>query len=152
MTTTRILVTCILLSLLCLVAAACAPDDRAKRAHKLEVENQSLTRQINLVQALRVQESTSLGECQLALDKLTHGQEPTYTVRFKLSQSHFTLDPFEHVKDHMNAIEFSMPVSREFYEKVHPGSEIVDSFRAGSFLFRGSLGSWDLHVVGKHVQ
>lgn len=80
------------------------------------------------------------------------GRTPKYVLGIKLEQSHFTLDITEHAKDAMNAIEFEIPVDKDYYNSVSVGEEIVDDFRVGSFIFNGSLGDWEMTVEHKHVR
>ena len=76
----------------------------------------------------------------------------TYIVVLNISQSHFTLDWEEHLKDSMNDLDIPIPVSKEFYDTVEKGTVIDDSFRMGSFIFKGSIGSWDIVVSDKYVE
>jgi len=80
------------------------------------------------------------------------GRTPKYVLGIKLEQSRFTLDITEHAKDAMNAIEFEIPVDKEYYNSVSVGEEIVDDFRVGSFIFNGSLGDWEMTVEHKRVR
>ena len=80
------------------------------------------------------------------------GRTPKYVLGIKLKQSHFTLDITEHARDEMNAIEFEIPVDRDYYNSLSLGDEIVDDFRVGSFIFNGSLGDWEMIVVNKHIR
>lgn len=79
------------------------------------------------------------------------GDKPLYILTLELSQSHFTLDISEHVKDAMNAIEFDIPVDKDFYNNVKIGDEILDDFRMGSFIMNGSFGDWEMEVKQKKV-
>ena len=74
-----------------------------------------------------------------------------YMVTIEIKQSHFSLDFSEHMKDEANAVEITIPVDKAFYNKVDEGTVIDDSFRAGSFWMKGSLGSWDIKVVDKEI-
>lgn len=76
----------------------------------------------------------------------------TYIVVLNISQSHFTLDWEEHLKDSMNDLDIPIPVSKEFYDTVEKGTVIDDSFRMGSFIFKGSIGNWDVVVSDKYVE
>ena len=76
----------------------------------------------------------------------------TYIVKFKVKQSHLSLDISNHVKDAMNSLEFEIPVSKTFYDSVEKGDTIDDSFRMGSFLMKGSFGSWKVKVADKYIQ
>ena len=70
----------------------------------------------------------------------------------RLKQSHFSIDLMKHTKDDMNAIEFELPVSKEFYDKVKNGTNIVDDFRTGSFILNGSFGDWKMKVIKKEIR
>ena len=74
-----------------------------------------------------------------------------YIVTIEIKQSHFSLDISEHMKDEANAVEITIPVDKAFYNKVDEGTVIDDSFRAGSFWMKGSLGSWDIKVIDKEI-
>ena len=72
------------------------------------------------------------------------------TITVELSQSHFTLDLWQHAKDAMNAVTFKLPVACSFYDKVKVGDELLDkNFRVGSLLVHGSIGDWHLQIVSK---
>lgn len=94
---------------------------------------------------------TSKNEVLKEMDIYLDGDTPLYILSLKLSQSHFTLDIGEHMKDAMNAIEFDMPVAKEFYDKVKIGDEILDDFRMGSFIMNGSFGDWEMEVKHKKI-
>lgn len=79
------------------------------------------------------------------------GETPRYIVTFELKQSHFSLDVTEHMKDGMNKIKFDLPVDKTFYDSVTVGEKMIEEFRGGSFLMKGSLGSWIMHVRGKKI-
>jgi hypothetical protein len=49
-------------------------------------------------------------------------------------------------------LKIEFPVSKEYYDAVKVGSEIVDEFRAGSFIMKGSIGSWNVTVVNKEIR
>jgi hypothetical protein len=82
----------------------------------------------------------------------TTGRTPQYILKFKLKQSHITLDLAEHAKDAMNAIEFEMPVDKNFYDQINVGTEIINNFRTGSFIINGSFGKWKMTVVNKEIR
>lgn len=83
---------------------------------------------------------------------LTSEKEPQYIVKFELKQSRFSLKISNHIKDEMNAIQFEMPVSREFYNSIHNGQNIVDEFRSGSIILKGSFSKWKLKVINKTIR
>ncbi len=80
------------------------------------------------------------------------GKTPKYILKIHLKQSHFSLSIRKHIKDAMNAIDFEMPVDKDFYNSVSIGTEIVDNFRTGSFILYGSFGDWNMTVKGKEIR
>lgn len=77
---------------------------------------------------------------------------PKYILKLRLKQAHFSLSIKKHIKDAVNAIDFEMPVDKEFYDSVSNGTEIIDKFRFGSFVLGGSFGDWEMTVKGKEVR
>lgn len=75
-----------------------------------------------------------------------------HIVKFKLKQSHVSLSISKHIKDAANAIEFEMPVDKEYYDKLKIGQNIVDEFRIGSAVLYGSFGSWKMTVLEKRME
>lgn len=76
---------------------------------------------------------------------------PTYVLALEIRQTRFSLDPFEHAKDAMNAATFQIPVSKDYYDAVSVGTVLNKEFRVGSFLFHGSFGNWQVKVVNKAI-
>jgi hypothetical protein len=77
---------------------------------------------------------------------------PKYFLKIRLKQAHFSLSIKKHIKDAINAIDFELPVDKEFYDSVSVGTEIVDKFRFGSFVLYGSFGDWEMTVKDKEVR
>ena len=75
-----------------------------------------------------------------------------YIVVLNISQNHYTLDLEEHLKDSMNDLDISIPVSKDFYDSVNKGDTIDDSFRTGSFVFKSSVGTWNITVSDKYIE
>ena len=75
-----------------------------------------------------------------------------YVITFNIKQSHFSLDLGEHLKDAMNDISIEIPVDKEYYDSVKVGDVIDDSFRMGSFIWKGSFGNWKVTVESKDVR
>ena len=75
-----------------------------------------------------------------------------YVITFNIKQSHFTLDLGEHLKDAMNDISIEIPVDKEYYDSVEIGDTIDNSFRVGSFIWKGSFGNWKVTVESKDVR
>ena len=77
---------------------------------------------------------------------------PKYVLKLRLKQANFSLSIKKHIKNAVNAIDFEMPVDKEFYDSVSEGTEIIDKFRFGSFVLGGSFGDWEMTVKGKEVR
>lgn len=75
-----------------------------------------------------------------------------YVIAFNIKQTHFTLDIGEHLKDAMNDISIEIPVDKEYYDSVEVGDVIDDSFRVGSFIWKGSFGNWKVTVESKDIR
>ena len=75
-----------------------------------------------------------------------------YVITFNIKQSHFSLDLGEHLKDAMNDISIEIPVDKEYYDSVEVGDVIDDSFRMGSFIWKGSFGNWKVAVESKDIR
>lgn len=75
-----------------------------------------------------------------------------YILTIKVKQSHFSLDLGKHIKDELNATEFEIAVDEQYYNSVNIGDSICNEFRSGSFLMKGSIGSWDLSVQNKRIE
>ena len=75
-----------------------------------------------------------------------------YVITFNIKQTHFTLDIGEHLKDAMNDISIEIPVDKEYYDSVEVGDTIDDSFRVGSFIWKGSFGNWKVTIESKDIR
>ena len=75
-----------------------------------------------------------------------------YVITFNIKQTHFTLDIGEHLKDAMNDISIEIPVDKEYYDSVEVGDTIDDSFRVGSFIWKGSFSNWKVTVESKDIR
>ena len=80
------------------------------------------------------------------------GKIPKYILKLHLKQSHISLDITKHMKDAMNAIDFELPVDKDFYDSVQINTKIVDEFRSGSMLLSNSFGDWEMTVKGKEIR
>lgn len=110
-----------------------------------EQERDNLKAEINQLKSEKAELSDDIKQL-----KDSSGVE-RYMVTIEIKQSHFSFDISEHMKDKANAVEITIPVDKAFYNKVDEGTVIDDSFRAGSFWMKGSLGSWDIKVVDKEI-
>jgi hypothetical protein len=131
------------------------PCDVTEDINKLK-EHRSHLRNMNssLSDSIDTKRETidSLNDKLKILNIYDQGRTPQYILKIRLKQSHTSLDIGEHMKDAMNAIEFELPVDKNFYNEVEEGTEIVDEFRTGSFILDGSLGSWKMTVRGKEIR
>ncbi|HYD18499.1 MAG TPA: hypothetical protein VEF76_08480 [Patescibacteria group bacterium] len=74
-----------------------------------------------------------------------------YKVKLQLYQSNLSLDPFKHLKNSGNAIEFNWEVPGNVYNEMKVGDDLIkDGFRTGSFVLKGSVGKWHLKVAEKN--
>lgn len=86
---------------------------------------------------------------EVAQEKIDNGTA-IYVVTINISQKHYNVSDM--VKDMMNDVDIQIPVSKEFYDSVEPGTVLDDSFRMGSFVMNGSFGSWDIEITDKEIQ
>lgn len=118
-----------------------------------EAERDALIEQIDSLKTEKAELESTVAELKdmATAEKIRTGTE-VYIVVINISQSHFTLDLEEHMKDVMNDVDITIPVSKEFYDSVNKGTVIDDSFRMGSFIAKGSIGNWDIIVKDKYIQ
>ena len=76
---------------------------------------------------------------------------PACLLTLEVRQLHWTLDPLEHAKDHINALQFDLPADPAFCKDVTVGTVLDEKFRWGSWLFRQNYGQWSVRVVGKRI-
>ena len=100
----------------------------------------------------KTEEVAALNEKLKELKLIESGKIPKYVLKLHLKQSHFSLSIKKHIKDAMNALDFEMPVDKEFYNSVSIGTQIVDNFRVGSLILYGSIGDWEMSVKGKEIR
>jgi len=100
-------------------------------------------------------EAKALNELRVEQGMVALGKEPMYVLKLKMKQSRSGLSSLsisKNLKDNMNAIEFDLPVSREFYNDVKVGTSLVDEFRSGSFIMNGSFSNWKITVIEKSIR
>jgi hypothetical protein len=130
-------------------------EDLKKEIAQLQYKRDNLINtnsELQTIKNARDKEIEVLSNEVMKLHIYKQGRTPKYILKLKLKQSHLSLSITKHIKDNMNAIEFEMPVDKEFYDSVTVGSEIVDSFRVGSLLLSGSLGDWEMTVEDKEIR
>ena len=74
-----------------------------------------------------------------------------YIITLQIKQTHFSLDISDHMKDEANKTKIQIPVDKAFYDKVDEGDVLDNSFRSGSFFFKGSVGNWEIKVISKEI-
>ena len=127
-------------------------ENLKQEINQLKKTRTNIKNDIQYLNNLRSSTSKEIAKMDERLKELNiyvDGKQPRYILKVRLMQSHFTLDLEQHVKDELNAIEFELPVSKEFYNSVNVGTRIVDEFRFGSLLLYGSFGYWI--VTGKQT-
>lgn len=119
----------LLLTLVCVgLLASCGNSEELERLRK---ENTDLKAQLDLINAAK---------------------KPKYILKLRLKQSSFSLSVKKHIRNAVNAIEFELPVDKDFYDSVSEGTEIIDKFRFGSLVLYGTLGDWEMTVRGKEIR
>ncbi len=146
----------LIFALLTLMVACETPESVKKDLARLKQEREVLQTEISMMNANL---SSINGDMQRLADSVKvlriiveTGKQPTYVLKLRLKQSHTTLSISQHMKDNMNAIEFELPVDKNFYHNVKIGTDIVDEFRVGSMVFSGSYGSWNMSVIDKEIR
>lgn len=144
------------LLLLTLLAASCCrqPQEIADSIKLLESKEYTLQESIQQLKLIKSELSAKIDNLKSDHEVLTAmkaGKSISYILKIKGEQSRFSLDIGEHMKDAMNAFDFEIPVSKEFYEEQEIGENVSKSFRGGSFILNGSFGSFNLTVKEKRI-
>jgi hypothetical protein len=98
-----------------------------------------------------VKSISTLKEDEHYLKMVASGKKPLYILKLKVAQSSVTLDIGQHMKDGMNASEFEIPVSKEYYDKLSVGDDLSDKFKTGSLIMGGTWGSMVVSVKNKRI-
>ncbi|MGN0514387.1 MAG: hypothetical protein ACI4GD_08910 [Lachnospiraceae bacterium] len=134
----------IVITTLCLSLAGCAENKQA-----LDHEITELKSEINQLTSQRDALKTEISDI-----KVENGTAK-YIITFVVKQSHLTTDvseyTTEYMKDIMNAFTIQIPVDKEYYDSVEVGDTIVNKFRVGSYVLKGSFGSWEIIVEDKEI-
>ena len=145
--------------MLVLVLAACGNDAAKREAQELETEVSGLKRdEIALESKLQslsgerdaiAANVASLKQDEAVLRAEKDGRGVHYVLHVSIRQISYSFSLTKQLRDAVNEEEFDLPTDKVTYEHANVGDDLFDSFRAGSAIFRGSLGSWRLKVVGK---
>lgn len=79
------------------------------------------------------------------------GRGVHYVLSVSIRQVSYSLSIRKQLRDAVNEETFDLPTDRVTYEHTNIGQDLFESFRAGSAIFHGSLGSWRLKVENKRV-
>lgn len=123
--------------------------------HQLKIQRTAIQQEIQTLLDSKIDKQKEINLLDEKLKELkiyNTGKKPYYILKIRLKQSRISLDIGAHFKDEMNAIEFEIPVDKDFYNSVNIGTKITDKFRVGSFVLKGSLSSWDMTVREKIVR
>ena len=127
--------------------------DNLKNACKqLQTEYNSLVSKRNRLIEQITSLTTSVDELQSKHNALSKGRQPRYIVKFEIKQGTFTLDPFEHIKNSMNAIEVEIPVDKDYYNRLSVGQDLTDAFKFGSLVMDGDFSSLHMRVKSKRIE
>jgi hypothetical protein len=151
-----IIVFCIAAFIGCIFALlSCTTEEGLKdRIQVLKEQRDTLSSEVLTLESTKNNLVTSITELkrdESVLKAYADGETVLYLVKFKLKQSHVSLDIGKHIKDAANAVEFEWPVSKTFYDKVNVGDNVLEEFRGGSFLVEGSIGNWKITVQDKRT-
>jgi len=119
-----------------------------KQVASLESNHSSLKTQITSLS----NEHSNLLKDKAVLEHIKSGRSVRYYVQVKLKQERFSLDIGKHLKDKMNAVDFWLPVSRDYFQSYSIGDKLLDKDREGSFWMEGSHSSWVIKVIDKKVE
>lgn len=133
---------------ICIFSTGCMSDEEALDVNIANLENK-ISELKSEISNLETKRNTLANEI---IDIKIENGTAKYIVTFNIKQSHFTLDIGQHLKDEMNDISIQIPVDKEYYDSIKVGDTIADDFRMGSFIFKGSFGSWDVTVEDKCIQ
>lgn len=145
-----------LYAMLAVVLSSCeSQQDVQNDIERLKNERTTIQQEVQNLsnsKSKKQKEIALLDEKLKELNIYNSGRTPHYILKIRLKQSRVSLDIGKHMKDAMNAIEFELPVDKDFYNSVNVGTKITDEFRTGSFILNGSFSSWDMTVKGKVVR
>lgn len=142
---------------MCLVMASCTITDEEYQAKKQEYNDltekcYNLSIRKNSLSSSISQLETEIRDLRTEKNILQNGRTPKYIVKFQIKQGTFTLDPWEHIKNSMNAIEVEIPVDRDYYNALKMNQDLTDAFKWGSLIMDGDFSNLHMRVVGKRIE
>lgn len=85
----------------------------------------------------------------MVLTSATTFAERVYYIKLKFTQSSFTLNLVQHLKDSANSFSITIPTTKKFYESVKKGQTLSSIFKTASFLINGRIGNRKIIVEDK---
>lgn len=142
---------------MCLVMESCTITDEEYQAKKQEYNDltekcYNLSIRKNSLSSSISQLETEIRDLRTEKNILQNGRTPKYIVKFQIKQGTFTLDPWEHIKNSMNAIEVEIPVDRDYYNALKTNQDLTDAFKWGSLIMDGDFSNLHMRVVGKRIE
>lgn len=92
-----------------------------------------------------------LTESEAYKKAIASGKTIRYILKVSIRQVSYSFSISKQLRDAVNEEEFEIYTDKETYDAANPGMDLFDSFRVGSAIMRGSLGSWRLKVVSKRI-
>ena len=135
-----------LLTVCLLTNASCTREQAEVQSSVDRLINQEEDLQTNVQELQEQCRGLKKAADEYAVIALSKGN-PLYLLTIKSKKSSFSLDIGRHMKDSMNAFDFTIPVDKDFYNSVSVGTNLADQFVWGS-----SLGSVKLTVIRKVMQ
>lgn len=142
---------------MCLLMASCKITDeeyqqKVEEYAKLTDECKSLSSQERRLYSNISQLQSEVKELQVEKNAFETGKTLKYIVKFEIKQGTFTLDPWEHIKNSMNAIEVEIPVDKDYYNALKIDQDLTDAFKWGSLVMDGDFSNLHMRVVSKRIE
>jgi cell division protein FtsB len=146
----------VLIALIIVMFTSCESKEKVQSdIDILRAQRTSLQEEVRGLSSSRDYKEVEISKLNEKLKELKiyeSGKTPKYILKIHLKQSHISLSISKHLKDAMNAIDFELPVDKDFYNSVSAGTRIVNEFRTGSLVLYGSFGSWEMSVTNKEIR
>lgn len=139
-----------------LLLVSCGRPVGEAKAERDQLESQVETSRKDLEHLNQQRESVqgSISELQqneAVLRALKEGKSVRYVLHLSIRQIHYSINIRKQLADVMNEEKFDIVTDRESYEAAHVGQDLFESFRAGSAIFKHSMGSWRIKIEGKNA-
>lgn len=134
-----------------IIIAGCAPTEKelVERLDELKSHVEIYENQLSMLKNTKAILADEIEN--LKITKAIKTNTAKYFIEIELSQSHFSLNFDDHMKDAMNTTSFEIAVDKDLYETSYVGQHLLKEFRGGSFLLKGSIGDWVLKVKNKRI-